>query len=102
MLNYGSKGAKANALVKDQKGLLELETFVIGEGKVIVEVIDQDGKSVYHGEPTHPIVLENVHLWQGKDDPYLYTVDIRLEDGNKVLDHIEYQVGFRSFHFDVN
>ena len=102
LLHYGSKGAKVNAHVKGQKGQLELETYVIGKGRVSVEVKDQEGKSVYNGEPTNPIVLDNVHLWQGKEDPYLYTVDIQLKDGDKVLDHIEYQVGFRSFHFDSN
>lgn len=102
LLHYGSKGAKVNAHVHNQKGLLELETYVIGSGKISVEVKDQEGKSVYKGEPRNPIVIDDVHLWQGIKDPYLYTVDIRLKEGNSVLDNIEYHVGFRSFHMDSN
>lgn len=101
LLHYGSKGAKVNAHMIDGKGQLELETYVVGEGKVFVEVKNQEGKSVYKGEDTNPIVIDDVHLWQGMDDPYLYTVEIKLKDGNKILDNIEYQVGFRNFHFDA-
>ncbi len=102
VLHYGSKGAKVNAHVVDGKGHLELETYVVGSGKVLVEIKDQEGKSVYKGDAVNPIVLDDVHLWQGIEDPYLYTVEIKLKDGNKVLDNIEYHVGFRSFYFDPN
>ena len=101
LLHYGSKGAKVNAHVNNHIGQLDIETYVIGKGKVKVEVKNQEGISLYKDELNSPIVLDNVHLWHGKEDPYLYSVMISLEDDNHILDHIEYQVGFRSFHFNA-
>ena len=29
--------------------------------------------------------IKNVHLWHGRKDPYLYTVDVALTDGDEVI-----------------
>lgn len=52
------------------------------------------------------LAIENPHLWQGREDPYLYTVRVRLlEIGGKtgdeaVIDQVSLRFGCRSFHVD--
>ncbi|MCV2231263.1 hypothetical protein N7548_00285 [Acholeplasma manati] len=41
------------------------------------------------------LVLENPHLWQGIDDPYLYTLTVSLIKNNMILDSREIAIGFR-------
>ena len=41
-------------------------------------------------------VIENVHLWDGLDDPYLYTATAKLPSG----DEISSRFGCREFHID--
>ena len=32
--------------------------------------------------------IENVHLWHGKKDPYLYTAEVCLKSEDEVLDNV--------------
>lgn len=42
----------------------------------------------------------NPHLWNGLNDPYLYTVKAEILDNGEVVDCIGTQIGFRSFEID--
>ena len=46
------------------------------------------------------IVIENAHLWHGRKDPYLYTAEVALLDGETVLDTVKTRFGCRSFRVD--
>ena len=46
------------------------------------------------------IVIERPHLWQGRDDPYLYSVEVSLLEGGAVRDRVVQAAGFRSFRVD--
>ncbi len=46
------------------------------------------------------IVIDHPHLWQGREDPYLYTVDISLTCDGILRDRIAQPLGFRSFRVD--
>ena len=46
------------------------------------------------------IVIENAHLWNGRKDPYLYTAEVALLDGETVLDTVSARFGCRSFEID--
>ena len=42
--------------------------------------------------------LANVHRWNGRADPYLYTMDVSLQDAaGRVLDSERTKIGFRTF-----
>ena len=62
--------------------------FTIGGQTLDAKVLDGHAESVFH--------LENVHLWDGLDDPYLYTAKARLESG----DCVATKFGVRSFAVD--
>ena len=45
-------------------------------------------------------VIEDVHLWHGRKDPYLYTAIVELIEDGKVLDTVSTRFGCRSFEID--
>ncbi len=40
------------------------------------------------------------HLWQGVDDPYLYTLSVEVLDDSALIDRVDTQVGIREFSVD--
>ncbi|MBR4040675.1 MAG: glycoside hydrolase family 2 protein [Clostridia bacterium] len=45
-------------------------------------------------------VIEDVHLWHGRKDPYLYTAVVELVEDGKVLDTVSTRFGCRTFAID--
>ena len=98
--------------VNADKAELSVETFLSLRGpkrKLMAHanVFDAEGNlvSCCSEEATDsltriPITVQRPHLWQGKDDPYLYTVEISLYDGELLLDQVRQQTGLRSFYVD--
>ncbi|OAN58591.1 glycoside hydrolase family 2 [Sphingomonas sp. TDK1] len=50
----------------------------------------------------HNLTVPAPHLWQGRDDPYLYRVVSELRDGTRVIDRQVQPLGIRSFAFDAD
>ena len=46
------------------------------------------------------LVVPHPHLWQGVDDPYLYTLRVEVLDRHAVVDQVEVPVGIRKFSID--
>lgn len=46
--------------------------------------------------------IENVHLWHGRKDPYLYTAKAKLVEGDEVIDEVSTRFGCRSFEIDAD
>ena len=51
-------------------------------------------------ENTVVLDIADVHLWHGKKDPYLYTAEVELVEGETVLDQISSRFGCRTFKID--
>ena len=81
----------------DGKGLLDVEVKVAG-GKADVEatLYDADGNKVTEGLKA---TVENVKPWTA-ETPYLYILELQLKQGNKVLEVVRKQVGFR--HIEIS
>lgn len=47
-----------------------------------------------------PFEVERPHLWQGTEDPYLYTVTVALADGPRT-DSVTFRTGLRAFSADA-
>lgn len=48
---------------------------------------------------TTNLTIENVNLWNGVKNPYLYTLTARLMQGEKELDSVTIRFGVRDFHY---
>ena len=101
---YGTPGIKVTPEVVGKGAKVEVEVFVKNEKetqKLVYTLKDTEGNVVAEKEtPASETVasfeIENVHLWHGKKDPYLYTAEVCLKD-EEVLDNVSARFGCRTF-----
>ena len=79
--------------VKGNNAEVTVETFVKNADGAEITYKILDGEALV-AETTSAdtkvnLTIENVHLWNGKKDPYLYTAEIEIVDGENVIDNIE-------------
>ena len=98
---FGSKAIKIEALLKDGKGEVTVCAFTTSTKKVEIDIRDREGNGVLALRNDEKGTIDGVHLWDGREDPYLYTAVARIvdEDGS-VLDEVSSRFGFRTFSFD--
>ena len=103
---YGGPGIKVTPVVEGSNANVEVEVYVTG-GKlgqnIRFTLLDAEGNAVAEasGDKTKvSFTIENVHLWHGRKDPYLYTAKAELVDGETVLDNVSARFGCRSFKID--
>ena len=106
-LDYcGAPGIKITPTVNGSNADVEVEVFVTG-GKlgqsIRYSLCDAEGNVVAtkeEGDTKVRLTIENVHLWHGRKDPYLYTAKAELVEDGKVLDNVSARFGCRSFKID--
>ena len=103
----GTPGIKVTPTVrlKDREACVMVETWQTGGSEVWLDIPTEHHKEfrrveAYSGHSVTNIILKNVHLWDGLDDPYLYTVTAKLTQNGEVLDEISTRFGCREFHID--
>lgn len=107
---FGAPGIKVTPTIAGDKATVEIETFLSNakDGqKVIYTVKDAQGNTVATAETSTAdtkatVEIENVHLWHGRKDPYLYTAEAVLAEGDNVIDNISTRFGCRTFKIDAN
>ncbi|MBP5154238.1 MAG: glycoside hydrolase family 2 protein [Lachnospiraceae bacterium] len=99
---FGAPGVQVTAKPVEgyAKGIVEVKSYVTGEGDVKVRLLDASGACVAEGEGTDcEILIDKVHLWNGTDDPYLYTCVSTLMNDGKAVDEVRVRFGVRDFHY---
>ena len=83
-------------------------------GQVRTIIQDADGQIVYTAispaevkandviTVTSDFKLNNINLWDGVNDPYLYSIFVEVLDGETVVDQVEQPLGLRYFAFDAD
>ncbi len=100
---WGGPGLKITPVVDGKNGKIQVETFhnAGASGVVAVTLLDAEGKAVAQGKGTDiTLTIPNVHLWDGIEDPYLYTCRAELSVNGKKTDEVTSTFGVRSFHVD--
>ena len=91
---------KTELEIKEEKKIELVVRLFDADGDVVLSdsesFKDKYGKISFSNE----YVLESPHLWQGKIDPYLYTLTLELYDGSKLIDTAYTKIGFRWFTID--
>ncbi len=78
-------------------GLSVKATVKDDEGKIVATEtasVSNDTLSVI------PVEITDPHLWQGKEDPYLYTVDVTLLRNGVPVDQVTQRTGLRDIYVD--
>lgn len=120
-LDYeGGSGIKVTPVVEcDEqrmptgKATVTVETWVTGNAESVVVTLTgeesiQQTVAVTDGKATAVFELDQVHLWDGVKDPYLYTAKAELVSvassddtaGSNIVDTVETRFGCRSFYTD--
>jgi len=103
---YGGPGIKVTPRIQGKDAEVEVEVYVTNrkEGQELYyTILDKAGEPVVEWSSMEEDVvmkLPNVHLWKGTKDPYLYTVCVKLIEGEQELDKICARFGCRSFQID--
>ncbi len=105
---YGGSGIKVTPEVKGADADVEIEVFVKNAkaGQKLSYVIKAQDGTVLAEKQTEAsdtkVVFEipSVHLWNGKKDPYLYTAEAALIDGEETVDAVSTRFGCRTYEID--
>ena len=98
----GTPGITVDARVEETAAQVTVRAEVVGQcdavririGDLVQEVVAVDGIA------TARFCIENVRLWNGREDPYLYHACAELVAGGAVVDMVETDFGCRSFRVD--
>lgn len=104
-LDYGSNGVYIHQdKVTPEQAELRIETILSQtsskQSELRMSIIDKEGRVVAKTNEAR-VILKNPILWNGRKNPYLYTVRVELLQNGKVIDCVEEQTGLRSFSLDA-
>ena len=104
---YGGPGITVTPVVEGADANVEVKSYfagLAGDEKVVYLIKDGDmivaEKTVAAADGKADFTIENVHLWNGRKDPFLYTLEAILLDGKKELDVRTVKFGCRYFEID--
>ncbi len=104
--HFGGPGIKITPIVDGNNANVEIETYITNKADAQVikyTLFDAEGQMIdtsISADTKASFVIENVHLWHGRKDPYLYSATAELIDGETVLDNVSSRFGCRSFSID--
>ncbi len=104
---FGTPGVAVTPVVDGENAEVTVEGFVTNPVNASVNYKVFDGDTVVC-EATVPadnaktsFVIENVHLWNGRKDPFLYNLKAILVKDGEEIDEISTRFGCRSFKIDA-
>lgn len=103
---YGAPGIAITPTVCGADAEVRIETYVQTDKRCEIRYeILSDGETVWQGSTDSEnrvltASLPNVHLWDGVNDPYLYTARATLLCGGEAVDTVSARFGCRSFRID--
>ena len=104
---YGGPGIAVTPVVNGENCDVHVDCYVTNHSDSVIEakIIDQEGNVVLEkvsNDLAFDLVINNVHLWDGIVDPYLYTLEINLVKDGTILDNKSIRFGARYFSVTPN
>ncbi|MBO5260094.1 MAG: glycoside hydrolase family 2 protein [Agathobacter sp.] len=105
---YGGPGIKVTPEIKGADAEVEAEVYLTNAKagqKIAFTIKDKEGNVVAEttqdaADTKAVLSIPGVHLWHGKKDPYLYTLEAALIEGEDVIDNVSTRFGCRTFEID--
>ena len=103
---YGGPGIKVTPAVDGKDANVEVEVYVkdLAEGqKIVYTLYDKDENEIAKIESNDTKVtfkISDVHLWNGRKDPYLYCCEAEIVEGEEIIDNVCTRFGCRTFKID--
>ena len=105
--NVSSASADLSILTKVQNNYSSVQnatirTSIVDRDNTVVQVLEDNLTIAANSsdEVVQTSTIANPHLWNGKQDPYLYKVYVELSSGTSTKDLVVQPLGFRSFTID--
>jgi beta-galactosidase len=102
MIKDGTNGVKVTPAVNGSNAVVTVETWVNGPADCVRVEIDNHfcEAKVSQGKALATLEIENVHLWNGIKDPYLYSAKVSLYENDMEKDCVIVPFGCRTIAFD--
>ena len=103
---YGAPGIKVTPTVEGKNAKVEIEVYganLPANHEYLYTIYDAEGNLVAETHSESKVVtfsIENVHLWHGRKDPYLYTAKASIINGGNGIDTVSARFGCRTFKID--
>ena len=103
---YGGYGLMITPTVEGKDANVEVKVYVkdlTPAQKLVYTIYDKEENEISKIESTETTVsfsLENVHLWNGRKDPYLYCCEVEIVEDSEVIDNVCSRFGCRTFKID--
>ena len=103
---YGGRGLMITPTVDGADAKVEVKVFTtdLKEGqKLAYAIYDKDEnelQKIISDEKSVTFEIKDVHLWNGRIDPYLYCCEVEIVEGDEVIDSVCSRFGVRSFKID--
>ena len=100
--HFGGPGLRVTPKVDGTDAKVRVQSWAnVAEPQVAVALTDAQGNLVARGEGADvTLTISDVHLWDGLEDPYLYTATLQLLEDGKAVDEISCPFGVRTFRMD--
>lgn len=97
LLHFGSSGLDVETHVD---GTVLVSSHVVGEGTVVYTLLEGNKIAAQAEGNTARMQVENPHLWNGREDPFLYTLRADLMVDGVCQDSVSLNCGFRECRID--
>lgn len=105
---FGGPGIKVTPKIEENDADVEVEVYITNPKsgqELSYTIFDNEGNevaksSVPVSETSTTFNIKDVHLWNGKKDPYLYTAEVLLKENDEVIDNVSTRFGCRTFKID--
>ncbi|MBO7156810.1 MAG: glycoside hydrolase family 2 protein, partial [Clostridia bacterium] len=105
---YGGTGLQITPVVAGKNANVNAKTFLTNykENQSIRYTITDKNGAIVAATTTNAtevnLTINNVNLWHGRKNPYLYTMTVELVEDEKVLDTVSSRFGCRYYEIDAN
>jgi len=103
---FGGTGIAITPTIDGANANVDVEVWVTDladDDELVYTIFEKDGSEVCRmrsKDTKVSFVIENVHLWQGRKDPYLYTAKAEIVRDGQTIDNVSARFGCRSFKID--
>ncbi len=104
---YGAPGIAVTPTLSDNSASVEISVYVTDmkdTQKISYKIFDKDGAVVAEAvtaELSATLEIPNVIRWHGRRNPYLYSAEATLLDGEAAVDTVKTKFGCRTFEIDA-
>ncbi len=101
---YGAPGVMVTPKIVGNDAEIHFEVFakIADDAMFLYEIYDGDNRlcATATKETKEWLGIENVHLWNGRKDPYLYTFKASISLDGEIIDTVSTKFGCRTFSVD--